>query len=195
MAVGYLHALVKQNPEGLTINLLAVPRNSAPAVRKTFTELLLTEGKKRLTASRLSAQLVENSSTGSSEALVLSTTPKNSGWHALARQPGTPMYSPAPAERLSKSIDAQVGFFWQPRPSGSRYRSEFEELEFLGRGGGGQVVKARNRLDGHLYAVKKIRLPNDRASEIKILREVTIWCVSVDPTRLFADSSLTLGLA
>ena len=36
-------------------------------------------------------------------------------------------------------------------------------------------MKARNRLDGHLYAVKKIRLPDDRASEIKILREVTIW--------------------
>ena len=29
--------------------------------------------------------------------------------------------------------------------------------------------------DGHLYAIKKIRLPNDRASESKILREVTIW--------------------
>ena len=54
---------------------------------------------------------------------------------------------------------------------------EFEELEFLGRGGGGQVVKARNRLDGHLYAVKKIRLPSDRASEAKLLREVTIWLV------------------
>lgn len=80
---------------------------------------------------------------------------------------------------LSKSFDSTgpVGFFWQPKASGSRYRSEFEELEFLGRGGGGQVVKARNRLDGSLYAIKKVRLPNDKASEQKILREVTIWYV------------------
>lgn len=44
-----------------------------------------------------------------------------------------------------------------------------------GAGGGGFVVKARNVLDGHLYAVKKIKLPHDRASEAKLLREVTIW--------------------
>lgn len=107
----------------------------------------------------------------------LSTTPKSSSFwptaFGAAHQPLTPLAVPSAV--LSKSIDAQVGFFWQPRASGSRYRSEFEELEFLGRGGGGQVVKARNRLDGHLYAIKKINLPNDRASEAKILREVTIW--------------------
>jgi eukaryotic translation initiation factor 2-alpha kinase 4 len=157
-----------------------VPRNSAPVIRKVLSDLLLTEGKKRISAARLSAQLLETSSSGQTESLVLSTTPKNSGWqHMKAGGPNTPLFSPAPpnpnANELSKSFDKQVGFFWQPRPSGSRYRSEFEELEFLGKGGGGQVVKARNRLDGHLYAVKKIKLPHDRASEVKILREVTIW--------------------
>ncbi|ORY86753.1 kinase-like domain-containing protein [Leucosporidium creatinivorum] len=158
----------------------AIPRNSAPVIRKVLNDLLLTEGKKRVTAARLSAQLVETSSSGQTESLVLSTTPKNSGWqHMKTGGPNTPLFSPAPptnnVNELSKSFEKQVGFFWQPRPSGSRYRSEFEELEFLGKGGGGQVVKARNRLDGHLYAVKKIKLPHDRASEVKILREVTIW--------------------
>lgn len=153
---------------------LAVSRTSAPQVRKVLTDLLLTDSKKRPSAARLTATLLESSSSGA-PTIVLSTTPKNSVWPLIpgSRQPTTPMFSPQ--LQVSKSVDAQVGFFWQPRPSGSRYRSEFEELEFLGRGGGGQVVKARNRLDGHLYAVKKIRLPNDRAREAKILREVTIW--------------------
>ncbi|KAJ3342743.1 Eukaryotic translation initiation factor 2-alpha kinase [Gonapodya sp. JEL0774] len=37
----------------------------------------------------------------------------------------------------------------------SRYLGEFEELAFLGKGGFGAVFRARNRLDGQEYAVKK----------------------------------------
>ncbi|GJN93481.1 hypothetical protein Rhopal_006538-T1 [Rhodotorula paludigena] len=157
-----------------------LPRNSPSILKRVLTDLLLTEGKKRPTASRLAAQLAEHSGSSTSHGpLVLSTTPPNplSGWHQLgnAQKALTPLVSPPPTTQLSRSVEGPSGFFWQPRNSGSRYRSEFEELEFLGRGGGGQVVKARNRLDGHLYAVKKIRLPSDKASEAKILREVTIW--------------------
>ncbi|GAA5903465.1 serine/threonine-protein kinase GCN2 [Sporobolomyces salmoneus] len=170
----------------------SIPRNYPPLVRKILVDLLLAEPKKRPHASRLSAQLAENSNSGTTlHPLQLSTTPPNplNAWHQTRNPHGdglaTPVLSPPPPldkhpsrppdQPLSRSVDGPSGFFWQPKVSGSRYRSEFEELEFLGRGGGGQVVKARNRLDGHLYAVKKIRLPDDRASEIKILREVTIW--------------------
>lgn len=57
--------------------------------------------------------------------------------------------------------------------SRSRYKADFEEIEFLGKGGFGEVVKARNKLDGRFYAIKKIRLdPRDNEDIRKILREV-----------------------
>ncbi|CAI5746461.1 unnamed protein product [Peronospora destructor] len=55
----------------------------------------------------------------------------------------------------------------------SRYQGDFKELGLLGRGGGGEVVQVRNRLDRQLYAVKKIKLdPDDKTMKKKILREV-----------------------
>ncbi|KAJ1966263.1 eukaryotic translation initiation factor 2-alpha kinase, partial [Dispira parvispora] len=56
----------------------------------------------------------------------------------------------------------------------SRYRLDFEEIVFLGKGGYGEVVKARNKLDNRFYAVKKIKLdPRDVEMNRKILREVS----------------------
>jgi translation initiation factor 2-alpha kinase 4 len=61
----------------------------------------------------------------------------------------------------------------QPKPPPSRYRIDFEELEVLGKGGFGQVVKARNRLDDNLYAIKKIRFGRtDPVFIEKLKREV-----------------------
>ncbi|KAI8975061.1 hypothetical protein BDF20DRAFT_988622 [Mycotypha africana] len=58
-------------------------------------------------------------------------------------------------------------------PITSRYKNDFEEIEFLGKGGFGEVIKVRNRLDGRLYAIKKVRLdPRDSEDLRKILREV-----------------------
>eukprot|EP01133_Synstelium_polycarpum_P007983 gene7983-9378_t len=60
----------------------------------------------------------------------------------------------------------------------SRYRTDFEEIEMIGRGGFGVVVKARNKLDGRYYAIKKIKTDGyseDDAEPLtnKLLREVT----------------------
>eukprot|EP01105_Mastigella_eilhardi_P019642 TRINITY_DN4639_c0_g1_i2.p1 TRINITY_DN4639_c0_g1~~TRINITY_DN4639_c0_g1_i2.p1 ORF type:complete len:1383 (-),score=422.18 TRINITY_DN4639_c0_g1_i2:93-4241(-) len=58
--------------------------------------------------------------------------------------------------------------------SASRYKTDFAELEFIGKGSYGEVVKARNNLDGRVYAIKKIRNngSNQKLTQ-KILREVT----------------------
>ena len=57
----------------------------------------------------------------------------------------------------------------------SRYANDFEQLEELGRGGFGIVCKARHRLGGNIYAIKKIMLSKKlRTEEFKrIRREIT----------------------
>ena len=40
----------------------------------------------------------------------------------------------------------------------SRYENDFEELDKIGEGGFGEVFKARHRIDGNIYAIKKIKL-------------------------------------
>ncbi|GMH33793.1 hypothetical protein BSKO_01627 [Bryopsis sp. KO-2023] len=85
------------------------------------------------------------------------------------------------ADQASKGILKQ---FWirglsqvqgsEDRNLNSRYFSDFEEVRRLGRGGFGVVVSAKNRLDGRLYAIKKIKvLPSAADSYARIMREVS----------------------
>ena len=53
----------------------------------------------------------------------------------------------------------------------SRYATDFEELEEIGRGGFGIVCKAQHRLDGNIYAIKKIYMSDKYNSRIR--REIT----------------------
>jgi hypothetical protein len=50
----------------------------------------------------------------------------------------------------------------------SRFQTDFEVLGKLGKGGFGEVVKARNKLDGVVYAIKiiKVRRPTDDAARV-----------------------------
>lgn len=60
-------------------------------------------------------------------------------------------------------------------PTHSRLQAEFEVLEWLGRGGFGDVFKVRNRLDGCIYALKRILLNrSSRLLDRKIMREVKL---------------------
>ena len=55
------------------------------------------------------------------------------------------------------------------------YRSYFEELEMIGKGGGGTVYKVVNKIDECLYAVKIINLKGQRDSYINgIMKEVLV---------------------
>lgn len=67
--------------------------------------------------------------------------------------------------RFSYSGTGSAGVF-------SRYAQDFEESAILGKGAFGKVIKARNRLDGRFYAIKKIRHTEDRLSSI--LNEVML---------------------
>uniref|UniRef100_A0A8C2ZPG1 Eukaryotic translation initiation factor 2-alpha kinase 3 n=1 Tax=Cyclopterus lumpus TaxID=8103 RepID=A0A8C2ZPG1_CYCLU len=54
----------------------------------------------------------------------------------------------------------------------SRYLTDFEPVQCLGRGGFGVVFEARNKVDDCDYAIKRIRLPNRELAREKVMREV-----------------------
>ena len=59
----------------------------------------------------------------------------------------------------------------------SRYREDFIEEGRLGKGGFGEVVKARKKLDGQIYAIKKITItqsPQESLTVTDILKEVRL---------------------
>jgi translation initiation factor 2-alpha kinase 4 len=67
-------------------------------------------------------------------------------------------------------------------PAFSRYASDWVEAGRLGKGGYGEVVKARNKLDGRVYAIKKIKQKTAAAltevlSEVMLLSRLNHPCV------------------
>lgn len=98
----------------------------------------------------------------------------------------------------SNSIDEGIG-----SASASRYENDFDESGRLGKGGFGEVVRARNRLDGRVYAVKKIsgKTPTQLSevlSEVYLLatlnhhyvvRYYTAWPETETPASTEADSA------
>lgn len=54
----------------------------------------------------------------------------------------------------------------------SRFQSDFEMLQCLGKGGFGVVFEAKNILDDCNYAIKRIVLPKNKQSRERVMREV-----------------------
>ncbi|CAL1686070.1 unnamed protein product [Lasius platythorax] len=54
----------------------------------------------------------------------------------------------------------------------SRYLTDFEPVDCLGKGGYGVVFEAKNKIDDCNYAIKRIALPNSRDSRERVMREV-----------------------
>ncbi|KAI9700411.1 MAG: hypothetical protein M1836_002426 [Candelina mexicana] len=88
--------------------------------------------------------------------------------------------SPSPTHsRLSSSATPMQARLVQPRRNStvggtlSRYANDFVEANRLGKGGFGEVVKARNKLDGRFYAIKKIS-HNSGSSLTDVLSEIML---------------------
>lgn len=54
----------------------------------------------------------------------------------------------------------------------SRYETDFSEVQILGKGAYGEVVKARHRLEGQFYAIKKIKSATSKVD--KLLGEIQL---------------------
>eukprot|EP01112_Ceratiomyxa_fruticulosa_P001491 TRINITY_DN1164_c0_g1_i4.p1 TRINITY_DN1164_c0_g1~~TRINITY_DN1164_c0_g1_i4.p1 ORF type:complete len:569 (+),score=122.99 TRINITY_DN1164_c0_g1_i4:218-1924(+) len=108
----------------------------------------------------------------------------------LKQPPPATTTTNAPKSNILRTSLTSLFRNFEPPPDpvvNSRYLNEFDELGFIGKGGFGSVVKARNKIDGSIYAIKKIKFRdfplmfNDGATRKKkfgskaenVLREVT----------------------
>lgn len=71
----------------------------------------------------------------------------------------------APTAQLPLSLGPYVA---HPPIFGSRYTQDFEEMGILGKGGYGIVYQCRHKLDGVIYAVKKVPVSESRRQQILI---------------------------
>lgn len=130
----------------------------------------------------------------------------------VLREPFSPI-----TETLGASFTTSIGTnprrdsIHHPR-NHSRYLNDFEEIGRLGRGGYGEVVKARHKLENQAYAIKKIRQTSISAlnkvlSEIvmlsqlnhpNVVRYFTAWTENEGPRRpgssLSSSSSSSISL-
>lgn len=67
-----------------------------------------------------------------------------------------------------------AAFFSETQRQFSRYFIEFEELQLLGKGAFGAVIKVQNKLDGGCYAVKRIPINPASRHFRRIKGEVTL---------------------
>ncbi|KAJ8673725.1 hypothetical protein QAD02_004987, partial [Eretmocerus hayati] len=71
--------------------------------------------------------------------------------------------------------DADIPFLLPSLGGQSRIQNEFQVLKWLGKGAFGDVLKVRNKLDGGIYAIKRIELnPKNKQLNRKITREVKL---------------------
>ncbi|KAG8239900.1 hypothetical protein J437_LFUL019470 [Ladona fulva] len=78
------------------------------------------------------------------------------------------------SDNEERDIDMPQHLPANPKGS-SRIKNEFEIIKLLGKGAFGDVLKAKNKLDGRLYAIKRIQLnPKNKQLNKKITREVKL---------------------
>lgn len=83
-----------------------------------------------------------------------------------------------------KSSLPQTELFTLQTPATSRLEQDFELVESLGQGGQGTVFKARSKIDGRFYAIKKVALSNtalDDATELEQARREAVSMAAIPP--------------
>ncbi|KAF8170288.1 kinase-like domain-containing protein [Mycena galopus ATCC 62051] len=90
---------------------------------------------------------------------------------SVMRSPSIPSYEPK-TPMQGKYGSPELDYFRAPQRDRqtSRWKEDWEELEMLGKGAFGSVVKARNKIDSE--STQKIRLSSTMHSDTKIFREV-----------------------
>lgn len=100
-----------------------------------------------------------------------------------------PVYERPPTPMRSRHSSSSLGHYRLRRESSigagvtySRYAEDWVEQGRLGKGGYGEVVKARNKVDGRIYAIKKIKQKSASAltevlSEVMLLSRLNHPCV------------------
>ncbi|KAJ3481924.1 hypothetical protein NLI96_g7338 [Meripilus lineatus] len=127
----------------------------SPTLRGMIFNMLFPVRKNAVTAFSLLAELRGATSSNGSRSPVISIAgPKTPVLPAFVGSPESDYFRAPP-----------------PKQSQSRWKSDWEELELLGKGAFGSVVKARNKIDERDYAVKKIKL-RAAQNDSKIFREV-----------------------
>ncbi|KAH8292236.1 hypothetical protein KR054_007547 [Drosophila jambulina] len=86
----------------------------------------------------------------------------------MQRNPGN-RFSFPPNGRTQRTISESTSHSGEHYTS--RFQTDFELMQCLGRGGFGVVFEAKNKLDENRYAIKRITLPNKEASRQRVLRE------------------------
>ncbi|CAK6432380.1 unnamed protein product [Pipistrellus nathusii] len=98
-------------------------------------------------------------------------------------QPKTPLLEQSPEDFGGQDYIETVipsnrlpstAFFSETQRQFSRYFNEFEELQLLGKGAFGAVIKVQNKLDGCCYAVKRIPVNPASRHFRRIKGEVTL---------------------
>ncbi|TRY83546.1 hypothetical protein DNTS_016256 [Danionella cerebrum] len=75
---------------------------------------------------------------------------------------------------VPRSVLMSAPFSSEVQKQFSRYYSEFSELQLLGKGAFGAVIKVQNKLDGCYYAVKRIQVNPSSKQFRRIKGEVTL---------------------
>ena len=147
------HPVVEQIPE--------VPKNLPEELQDFILKCIFRDEKKRWSASQLLDHKFVKLSI--SDSLSVSSQKKD-----------TPCKKSPDQE---ESVDEEDAIFipCAELACQSRLYSEFDILTRLGKGGFGDVIKVKNKLDGRYYAIKRIPLnPNSKQFNKKITREVKL---------------------